>query len=568
MLEVLILKPDAIETAEAGTTESVINITNHGLETGEMIINNTRNELIKPASRVITKIDDNSFSVNVDIDDQQAGDEIALFKYVDVTDKLRARTLNIHNREDRSSCSFVLEIDDENDIPRAGQQLKILDNSIVKFGGAIISVNITFVGHPANREAVVRISSEGYDHVPARRTITIDISEPTQSGVIVERMVDNFLFQEGITKGTIIDGYEWPEYPLDTANNAVSIRTILDEMASASGARWFIDNNRQLNFIQEATLTGDVTISEGDIERPANFSVVESLIDFRNKQFLAGAQDTFFEEAIVVQDNVAETEERQARESGSGVWGNVIEDPNVEDISEEAAGAGTTTTNVNITDHGVQVGDMVLNNTRGRARRNVEAVVDNNNFTVRELPGQTEGDIILLYPNANTVVREKLARYGSVTPQKLNFKTHRTDIEPRNRIELNFNTFGLFAGKEYLVEDVNLYDFNGKELRARVSAVAKDLARTLSANEDWIDTFGEIARKDPQKPQIVQMFQDKADALVSFARNKYIEIVDEVKEKLKENIDTGDVDTDEKIAELLTKIHELLIKNGIADKEE
>ena len=566
MLEVLILKPDTTKTAEAGTTESVINITNHGLETGEMIVNNTRNILINPASRIITKIDNDSFSLNADITDQTVGDEIALFKYADVTSMLRTNSLKIHNREDRSSCNLVLEIENASDLPSAGQQIQIKDNGVIRFGGAIISVDITFIGNTSNRQAVVRISSEGYDHVPARRTITIDISTPTTSGEIVKSMVSIYLFQEGITQGTIIDGYEWPEYPLDTVNNATSIKNVLDEMASASGARWYIDNERQLNFVQSLSAVGDIVISESDIEQPTNFQISNSLIDFRNKQFYLGDQDSFFEDAIVVQDNATEILERQAIEGGSGVWGNVIEDVNIEDLTEIVAGAGTTTTNIYIFNHSLQTGDMILNNTRSRARRNI-TVVDSNNVTVDAVTGQAEGDIILTYPALNTATREQLARFGSVTPQRVNFKTHRTDIIPLNKLTFNFNIFGLLAGKEYLVEDVTLYDFNGKELRARVNAVARDLSKSTKADSTWIDAFKMFSKTETGKRQIVQMFQDKADALVSFSRTKYIEIVDEIKEKIAEIVIDTDVDTNEKIAEKLTTIHELLIKNGIADKE-
>ncbi len=62
------------ETAEASTTSTVVNVTNHGLVTNDYVSNVTRNAL-----RKVTYIDANSFSVD-SVTSQTSGDELVLYK--------------------------------------------------------------------------------------------------------------------------------------------------------------------------------------------------------------------------------------------------------------------------------------------------------------------------------------------------------------------------------------------------------------------------------------------------------------------------------------------------------
>jgi hypothetical protein len=63
-------------------------------------------------------------------------------------------------------------------------------------------------------------------------------------------------------------------------------------------------------------------------------------------------------------------------------------------LSSFIAGAATTATNINLTAHGLIVGDNVINITRSSAVRRVIAVVDANNFTVESVTSQASGDTI------------------------------------------------------------------------------------------------------------------------------------------------------------------------------
>lgn len=72
-----------------------------------------------------------------------------------------------------------------------------------------------------------------------------------------------------------------------------------------------------------------------------------------------------------------------------------------------AAEAGTTTTNIKITAHGLSTGDHVVNRTRTAVRQ--ITVVDANNFTVEAVTSQTNGDTISFFASAQTLGVEGLA---------------------------------------------------------------------------------------------------------------------------------------------------------------
>lgn len=60
--------------------------------------------------------------------------------------------------------------------------------------------------------------------------------------------------------------------------------------------------------------------------------------------------------------------------------------------------AGTTTTNIKITTHGLVVGDLICNTSRANAYRLVTVRVDADNVTVASVTSQTNGDTIERYP--------------------------------------------------------------------------------------------------------------------------------------------------------------------------
>ena len=62
------------------------------------------------------------------------------------------------------------------------------------------------------------------------------------------------------------------------------------------------------------------------------------------------------------------------------------------------AASGTTTTNITIVAHGLNVGDNIINTTRTSGNVAVSAIVDADNFTVPTIASQTSGDSITFVP--------------------------------------------------------------------------------------------------------------------------------------------------------------------------
>jgi len=70
--------------------------------------------------------------------------------------------------------------------------------------------------------------------------------------------------------------------------------------------------------------------------------------------------------------------------------------------STDTMEAGTTTTAVNATTHGLSVGDHIVNRTRSNAVREVLTVPDPDSFTVEAVSGQTNGDTFSLFATTKT----------------------------------------------------------------------------------------------------------------------------------------------------------------------
>ncbi len=79
------------------------------------------------------------------------------------------------------------------------------------------------------------------------------------------------------------------------------------------------------------------------------------------------------------------------------------------------AEAGTNTTNIKITTHGLQVGDLICNTSRSNAYRLVTVRVDADNVTVASVASQTTGDTIARYPTEATTAYSLNRLNGKVT---------------------------------------------------------------------------------------------------------------------------------------------------------
>lgn len=483
MAEFQVLIQGFIESklAESGTNTTTIKIAAHGLSTGDMIVNEDRRYTYNndPCSRIITVVDADTFTIPLAITGQTAGDRIRLYKYIDKTNYIKAGSLEVSDRMDRrNDCRFRMKVANDALLPRCGQNVKVLYNNELIFGGVIRQINKRRI----NADSVALFADiivEGYNTLPSRRTVMANWSSPTYSKDIVKYVIDNYLVEEGITYdyAEFGDGYLWDEYPKDIPSNCISIAQILKDMADASGYKCYIDNNRKLHFKQEDTIvnapysliTGEDFLTDYHVR---DIELEENQINYRNKVFFRGAPDDFGDVIVTWGEYMQGIKDRQDVEGGSGVYGGIIEDSEVDNTLSKTAEAGTTTTNIKITGHGLSTGDMIVNITRGNAKRLV-TVVDSNNITVSAITSQAAGDEIRIYPDANKIVHNNIKRYGLVAPKEIAFTTDFMGYRAGQKLTVQLEEFGMSDPEYFLIEEVTFRDIDSINTQSVVKATSR-----------------------------------------------------------------------------------------------
>lgn len=424
-LEILIQEYIGEETAESGTTTTNICITGHGLAAGDHIINATRNST-PPAfdniasRRVTSVVDANNITVHT-ITGQTTGDTIKLFKHINRADKLMAGSLQINRQSDNNHTCTMTLVSTTAYAPRVGQDVLIKNNDAVIFGGVIKTVRRHL--SPGSDTIFYDVFSDGYSSIPARRTVTNTHDNKT-AGWLVEYYVDTVLYQEGVTKGTIDTGATLAEY------DAVckSIKEIFDELASASGYKWYIDDNKALHFLQDDMVSDAPHDLDNDTFKDfGNVEYEETLDNYRNKQYIRGALG---DEGYVIQHesvNGAEVAVRQEIEGTSGYYGAVLNDNNIDNDTD----------------------------------------------------AETSGDNLI-------------KRYGQCLPNVITFETSALDFAPNTKLKVELTDLGI-AESYYYIENVSIYDLDGKHLWASVRAVQR-LSTNFSTQkgQDFIGYFSKL----------------------------------------------------------------------------
>jgi hypothetical protein len=331
---------------------------------------------------------------------------------VDKTSLLIAGTLQINRRADhRNDCSFSLKTTAATYLPQVGQDVKVMEGSTVLFGGIIKNIVKRRLGIGTGDDTLldVEISSDGYYGIPARRTPGQWSYNNKTCGYIVDDVVTRLLADEGVTAGTIEDGATLIEYD----SSGFQAKDILDDMAAASGYKWYIDDDKALHFVAEDTIVdAPHDIVEGGTFTDFRDVVVEDTLDnYRNKQFVVGGIGDDGHTIMITDEDTTEIAAQQAIEGGAsystGVYGNVIEDGNLETVED-----------------------------------------------------------------AEIVAAEALKLYGAI-PQTISFESRATDWDAGTRLKVNLQTFGISTDKYYLIEECVLEDEDGKNLKCTVKASAR-----------------------------------------------------------------------------------------------
>lgn len=479
-----------IGTCEAGTDSSNIKITGHGLDVDDFIVNETRRgKDAERASRLVfdTGLTANNIPIYTPITGQTTGDRILLFPYTDHTSAVKAKTLKITRKAGgNSEASFQLKSDIYY-TPRAGQYVRIKNGSDIIFGGVIQTVTRKRMDEGSSC-ILYNINCSGFNQIPSRRTIRVNYSLGTKMGDIVTDMVEDYLYQDGIGIGTINDGTTLTD---DWKDDAISISEILDQCATKSGYQWFINEAGLLNFYQDPGVISNAAhnlIDGNGFTNYRNVEYQETLSNYQNKLFIVGGDDEVGNPILISSEDYNESTAMQEIAAGTGVYGAVNRDGSITESEYKTAESGTTATNVKITGHGQQVGYMIWNVTTGDYRL-VTAYVDANNFTVDSVTGQTTGDTIVLFNEANNIIQNAFKRQG-ILPGVLTFETDELDFEPATKLRVELDDLSI-SDSYYNIEEVELSDVDGVNMQSKVKAVKRNNSNfTTQRMPNYADYWG------------------------------------------------------------------------------
>jgi hypothetical protein len=356
---------------------------------------------------------------------------------VDKTSLLKAGSLRVTRRTDKNNdCSITLETTAAGYLPVVGQDIKVKNSGTVIFGGCIKTITARKVeaGHGNTKKIELDISSDGYRSIPARRTITNGYNQRS-AGYIVTDLVNNVFNTEGITAGTIGTGAnpvgDSGEYDAICKNCA----EILDDMAQASGYKWYIDDTKKLHFVADDTITAAAhDIVEGGAFTDYQIESYETTLDqYANKIFVRGGLGDDGNVIQTIAEDVTEQGNRKTVEGStysSGVYGAVINDTNID-----------------------------------------------------------------LLADATTAAQNALKKSG-IIPAALNITSYTLDWLPGTKLKVNLPTFGISTDTYYLIEELTLEDMDGKNLKCAMKASRrKELDFSTQSSQSGIDYLGSVVKK-------------------------------------------------------------------------
>lgn len=237
---------------------------------------------------------------------------------------IKAHSLRIKRAaEGRNECSFTLISPYASYNPAIGAEvIASLDGDIV-FGGVIKERRIGRLNKNGIIYSSIQVACQGYNHIPKRRTIQYR-PDNVSAGHAVRYMLENVLSDEGITEGIIEDGIALFGYDAELK----SVRDVLDDLAESCGFKWYIDDEKKLFFLKSDTIPDapfQLLEAGGPFTDFSNVEVTDTLEGYRNKQFVRAG------DRIIVMQNDSEIAARSAVEGGTGVYGEVEENINVQE---------------------------------------------------------------------------------------------------------------------------------------------------------------------------------------------------------------------------------------------
>jgi len=346
-----------------------------------------------------------------------------LINSVDKSDIVASKSLRYSSRSPGDqNLGIAINTRASTYMPHIGQDIKLYSSAggTLIFGGVIKTLNMSKLEPLSGSSCYIKvdISSDGYNSIPARRNFSDNYTANTtgnlvsavRTGVLNSGTYGNENIGLGnITAGITIES-DWYSVELQSA------KEVLDDLATISGCKWYIDNSKNLNFVSEDTVTtANHTISATDTETNLvhDLSVTESLDNYANKIFVAGGIGDDGNLLFVTASLTSAITERATIEgtaNSSGVYGFVLRDDNIDSLTA-----------------------------------------------------------------ASTVADNHLKKYG-FEPQEISFNSYETDWVAGTQVLVDLPEFGMTAAATFLIEDVSISQVANNILNTSVKCTRRNSA--------------------------------------------------------------------------------------------
>jgi len=460
-----------------------------------MILNIDNNNPGAPGSRAARVIDEYTLEIKGDFTGFAIGQLIMVFSWVEWSAYLKVGSLYVSRQDDHNdSASFTILTTPDGFMPYAGMNVLIKYGSgFTLFGGVVKESNATIGGRYKGLDSAIeiRVDCDTFSVLAKRQVFW---NGAPKLGKTAKWLIENWLLPylqiEGVTVGLIEDGEYFEKFP-SKSNGVFKLSSLLDDLADQSGYRWYINPDKALFFVPaEASYNPtaqewepDITdapfdlVDEGEFEDYREFSLSTNIELLSNAAYLEGGVDINKVEALAIGRDDAQILLTQLRFGGSGVWAEKIEDDSVKLIVQKAV-ENIASDVITITGHELTVGDFVVNVSNYYRQSRVSQVVNANQFKIMGgavSVGLVVGSVMGWYPQANTMIRTKLSKYGLALPKIIEFESWTIGNEtkiwaPGQRLEIGLAGFGPAGSGVYLTKAVSYADAGGT---VRVSVTAE-----------------------------------------------------------------------------------------------
>lgn len=221
---------------------------------------------------------------------------------IDRTGDMQKKTLKITDEinEKANSCTFGLYDHNGNGAPENEDEIEVTQNGILIFAGVISRVSYNQL---SNTVDIYRIEALDWTRILDRRLVAATYLEMTDKAII-EAIISEFAFGEGITTDNVAEGVEVNQISF----NYIPVSQALTEIARLTGRNWYIDYQKDIHYFPLAQNQAPFMIDSDGVHHE-NLQITKDSTRIRNRVFVRGGTELTTEP--ISETLIADGEQRQ-----------------------------------------------------------------------------------------------------------------------------------------------------------------------------------------------------------------------------------------------------------------